>query len=120
MTENNAIQRLKNRLKTEVQRYGEIFVKENFDDIYFAITALKKSNSTGELEQWKSAGKRWRSCRKQKKSLENSCVVIIVLHACSVCMERIMMLSVVISVGAKVGVIKMHNGTGKKTRKNNG
>ena len=50
MTENDAIQRLKNRLKTEVQRYGEIFVKENFDDIYFAITALK------EIQQYRGIG----------------------------------------------------------------
>ena len=50
MTENDAIQRLKNRLKTEVQRYGEIFVKENFDDIYFAISALK------EIQQYRGIG----------------------------------------------------------------
>ena len=42
MTENEAIQCLKNRLKTEEQRYGKEFVKEYFDDIDFAISALKE------------------------------------------------------------------------------
>ena len=50
MTENEAIQRLKNRLKTEEQRYGKEFVKEYFDDIDFAISALK------EIQQYREIG----------------------------------------------------------------
>ena len=54
MTENEAIQRLKNRLKTEEQRYGKEFVKEYFDDIDFAISALKgiqQYREIGTVEQ---------------------------------------------------------------------
>ena len=50
MTENKVIQRLKNRLKTEEQRYGKEFVKEYFDDIDFAISALK------EIQQYRKNG----------------------------------------------------------------
>lgn len=50
MTENEVIQRLKNRLKTEEQRYGKEFVKEYFDDIDFAISALK------EVQQYREIG----------------------------------------------------------------
>ena len=50
MTENEVIQRLKNRLKTEEQRYGKEFVKEYFDDIDFAISALK------EIQQYREIG----------------------------------------------------------------
>lgn len=50
MKENEVIQRLKNRLKTEEQRYGKEFVKEYFDDIDFAISALK------EIQQYREIG----------------------------------------------------------------
>ena len=50
MTENEVIQRLKNRIKTEEQRYGKEFVKEYFDDIDFAISALK------EIQQYREIG----------------------------------------------------------------
>lgn len=50
MTENEVIQRLKNRIKTEEQRYGKEFVKEYFDDIDFAISALK------EIQQYRKIG----------------------------------------------------------------
>lgn len=49
MTENEVIQRLKNRLKTEEQRYGKEFVKEYFDDIDFAISALKAIQQYREI-----------------------------------------------------------------------
>lgn len=49
MTENEVIQRLKNRLKTEEQRYGKEFVKEYFDDIDFAISALKEIQHYREI-----------------------------------------------------------------------
>lgn len=49
MTENEVIQRLKNRLKIEEQRYGKEFVKEYFDDIDFAISALKKIQQYREI-----------------------------------------------------------------------
>ena len=50
MTENEAIQRLKNRLKTEEQRYGKEFVKKYFDGIDFVISALK------EIQQYREIG----------------------------------------------------------------
>lgn len=49
MTENEVIQRLKNRLKTEEQRYGKEFVKEYFDDIDFAISAMKEIQNYREI-----------------------------------------------------------------------
>ena len=72
MTENEAIQRLKNRLKTEEQRYGKEFVKEYFDDIDFAISALK------EIQQYREIGT-VEECReavekqKAKKCVIDSC-----------------------------------------------
>ena len=51
MTESEAIQSLKNRLKTEVQRYGENFVKENFDDICFAISVFKEIQKYREMDR---------------------------------------------------------------------
>ena len=51
MTENEVIQRLKNRLKTEEQRYGKEFVKEYFDDIDFAISALKEIQQCREMDR---------------------------------------------------------------------
>lgn len=51
MTENEVIQRLKNRLKTEEQRYGKEFVKEYFDDIDFAISAIKEIQQCREMDR---------------------------------------------------------------------
>lgn len=63
MMENEVIQGLKNRLKTEEQRYGKEFVKEYFDDIDFAISALK------EIQQYRKIGT-VEECREAVKKTE--------------------------------------------------